>query len=79
MPRLMTFWFASLIAVACITAAVVRAQQPRVILPQLLSGGDVGVRISGADQKGLPIGEVVVRIDGEWLRLSDNPRVRRVN
>ena len=79
MARLMAFWFASLIVVAGVTAAMVRAQPPRVIPPQVLSGPDVGVRISGSDNNGLPIGEVVVQIDGEWVRLSDNPRVRRVN
>lgn len=36
------------------------------VTPRVLSGADVGFRIEG-QRGGVPVGKVVVRIDGEWV------------
>ena len=33
---------------------------------RVLTGEDIGVRIIGTSLSGAPIGEVVVRMDGQW-------------
>jgi hypothetical protein len=47
--------------------------------PRIVSGPDLGFRIE-ADQKGTPIGKLVIRVDGEWIeaRVAALPGVRPV-
>lgn len=47
--------------------------------PRIVSGPDVGFRIEGR-QKGAPVGQLVVRIDGKWVEarfgtLNMDPRI----
>ena len=47
--------------------------------PRIASGPDFGFRIE-ADQKGTPIGKLVIRVDGKWIeaRVAAVPGVRPV-
>jgi hypothetical protein len=63
-------WTLSLIVVAAIAG---RAQSFRSIAPdflieneQVISGDDVGFRIERT-QDGLPVGRVVIKVDGKWV------------
>jgi hypothetical protein len=69
--KLALLWTVSLILVSAMTAA---AQLPREAAPiedplegsTILMGGDVGFRLERV-RDGVPIGHVVVRIDGRWV------------
>jgi hypothetical protein len=41
----------------------------------VVSGADLGFRIEGQDLKGLPFGRLVVKIDGDWVPVSDSIRM----
>jgi hypothetical protein len=83
MPRLLTrYWkLAALWALSLVVVSVTssRAQAPQQAVsesllrsflllegPVIVSGNDVGVRIERI-KDGLPVGKVVVRIDGKWV------------
>jgi hypothetical protein len=59
-------WLLSLV----VAVSVVRAQVfelPRPLPePRIVSGADFGFRIE-ADQRGTPVGKLVVRVDGKWI------------
>ena len=70
--RLAVLWVLSLIVTGVLTAS---AQGPRPPLggevmvteaPKIVSGPDIGFRIERT-QNGIPLGKVVVRIDGRWV------------
>lgn len=44
---------------------------------RVLSGSDVGFRIDGRSRDGVPIGALVVRIDGKWVSPQFQSSVRR--
>ena len=57
------FWLVSLLVVA--NAQVF--EQPRILPePRVLSGPDVGFRVE-AQHGTLPIGKLVIRVDGKWI------------
>ena len=69
-------WMLSLVAVGAIasvlTSAQVQPQAPgqRPLLTQgttILSGSDIGFRLERTTQDGVPIGTLVVRVDGRWV------------
>lgn len=78
--RLGTLWTLSLVVVAVGSAW---AQAPRppdaggrfspLQLPTIVSGNDVGFRVERL-QNGIPIGKLVVRLDGRWVD-TDAPRI----
>jgi hypothetical protein len=72
MRKLYVLWLSSLVLVAVFASALTFAQTSRTE-PQILSGGDIGVRIDGTDPWGAPIGTVVVRLYGQWVELSSHP------
>jgi len=64
-------WALSLVAVGVISAS---AQTPRgrpgvslvTEAPTVVSGNDIGFRIERT-QNGIPVGKIVVRVDGRWV------------
>ena len=74
--KLAIAWFASLVAVAAVTASITVAQS-RPAEPRIVSGADIGFRIEGTDPRtGNPTGTLVVRVDGEWVEIMSAGRVR---
>ena len=73
-------WVVSLFLVS----AAVKAQvfEPPRLLPEphIVSGADVGFRIE-AEQGGVAVGRVMVRIDGKWIeaRVGNVPGTRRLH
>jgi hypothetical protein len=61
---LLLFWVASLVLVSMATIAV--AQTRRLPAP-MLSGNDIGFRVDGVDQKGKPVGTLMLRFNGDWV------------
>jgi hypothetical protein len=63
--KLALIWILSLIAVSAIKSS---AQSNLLILPspEVLSGSDVGFRLERV-RDGVPIGVLVVRVDGHWI------------
>lgn len=45
--------------------------------PRVLSGSDLGFRIDGMSRDGVPIGTLVVRVDGKWVPPQFQSTVRR--
>ena len=71
--KLAILWALSLVAVSVLSsfAQGQRGQQPPgfpliTVAPTVVSGNDVGFRIERT-QDGLPVGRVVVRVDGRWV------------
>ena len=63
---LFTFlWIASLFVVATIARAQVYRLNP-LPEPKVVSGPDIGIRIE-AEQNGVPVGPLVIKINGEWV------------
>ena len=78
--RLVMAWVLSLVGTGVLTAA---AQAPRAPLgpeamiteaPKIISGPDVGFRVERT-QNGIPLGKIVVRIDGRWVDTGANTTV----
>jgi hypothetical protein len=69
--KLAFLWAFSLIAAGAIVASA-QAQRGRpgfnllTETPVVVSGGDIGFRVERT-QDGIPIGRVVIRIDGRWV------------
>ena len=76
---LAVLWVVSLFVVASAVKAQVFELPRRLPEPRVVSGPDFGFRIE-ADQKGTPIGTLVVRVDGKWIeaRVATTPGVRPV-
>jgi hypothetical protein len=79
MPALLTrywkvaiLWALSLVVVSALSssAQTQRAERPGsslpTVSPTVVSGSDVGFRIERT-QDGIPVGKVVVRVDGRWV------------
>jgi hypothetical protein len=58
-------WVASLLVVATIARAQVYPINP-LPEPRVVFGPDFGIRIEG-EQNGVPVGTVVVKINGKWV------------
>jgi hypothetical protein len=71
--KLLLLWALSLVLVSAITAAA-QARQGRPNVPDaftlesptILTGADVGFRLIRV-RDGVPVGQMVVRIDGRWV------------
>jgi hypothetical protein len=71
--KVLAAWALSLVVVGVLTAAAqVRPPQARTVdpmtlaSPTILTGGDVGFRLERV-RDGVPVGRVVVRVDGHWV------------
>jgi hypothetical protein len=68
---------ALLIGAALIGASAAWAQFPRNSEPMVLSGPDVGFKVTGTDLRtGLPSGVWVVRMQGKWVEVTSEPTIR---
>jgi hypothetical protein len=63
-------WLASLIAVG----AWAPAPQGE---PKVISGGDIGFRVD-RQERGVPMGRLVVRVNGQWVEAGFAPGISRV-
>jgi hypothetical protein len=67
------FWIVVIVlALATVrwTYAQVIAVKP--VTPTVLTGGDIGFRVEG-DRAGTPVGEIVVKINGQWVAADVSP------
>jgi hypothetical protein len=68
---------ALLAGAALIGASAAWAQFPRSTEPMVLSGADVGFKVTGTDLRtGLPTGVWVVRMQGKWVEVTSEPAIR---
>ena len=68
---------ALLAGAALIGTSVAWAQFPRSTEPMVLSGADVGFKVTGTDLRtGLPTGMWVVRMQGKWVEVTSAPSIR---
>ena len=83
--KLTLAWILSLVAVAALASALTSAQAPPpqalgIPVPEItegtviLSGNDIGFRVERT-RDGMPIGTLVVRIDGRWVEAGSSVRV----
>ena len=63
--RWIAAWVISLVAVGGLVASAQRLT----ISPTLVSGDDIGFRIERTAE-GLPIGKLVIRVDGRWVDVA---------
>ena len=72
-------WVLSLFVVASAVKAQVFEIPRPLPEPKVVSGADFGFRVE-ADQKGTPVGKLVIRVDGKWIeaRVAADSGVRRV-
>jgi hypothetical protein len=72
--KLIVLWALSLVVVGVLSAS---AQNDRLtISPQFVNGDDIGFRIERTVD-GVPVGRLVVRVDGRWVNVespSSTPR-----
>ena len=85
MRKWIALWLASLAVVGGLTSALMRAQAPSQVPPpftsqpppaRVLSGADIGFRVESISQTGQPIGTLVIRVNGEWVRVGFAQNVR---
>jgi hypothetical protein len=76
---LAALWVMSLFMVASAVKAQVYEPPRPLPEPRVVSGPDFGFRIEG-DQGGVPVGRLVVRVNGKWIeaRVGNSPGVRPV-
>ena len=72
-------WFASFVAAALTSAMLAQNRLPNRVPPRILSGSDIGFRVERTDPSGRPVGTWLLRIDGDWVEISPEPIVRRLN
>lgn len=69
-------WAVSLVVVAVVASAQVARPAIPLKEPKVLSGADVGFRVTSM-QGDVPTGEIVVRVNGEWIQVDLAPRLVR--
>ena len=76
---LAVLWILSLFVVSSIVKAQVFEVPRPLPEPRIVSGPDVGFRIE-SDQGGIPVGRLVIRVDGKWVeaRIGTPPGARPV-
>ena len=67
------FWVTLLVlTVAAAAWTYAQAVMINPVTPTVLTGGDIGFRVNG-DRGGTPVGELVVKINGQWVAADFNP------
>ena len=87
MRNWIVLWLASLVVVAVLASALMRAQttpeelkrraQEQLPGSRVISGNDIGFRMEGTNQAGEPVGKLVVRIDGQWVVATSKMSIQR--
>jgi hypothetical protein len=69
---LVVAWVISLLVVGAWSRVTAQrsSEEPRVI-----SGNDLGFRVNSAGKNGVPVGALVVRIDGKWVDTELSPKM----
>ena len=87
MRKWIAIWLASLITVAGLSSALIRAQARIPPFPQapppaaevtILSGSDIGFRVEG-NKDGNAVGTLMVRINGTWVKAMFSPTSTRLS
>jgi hypothetical protein len=81
--KLAVVWSLSLMVVSVVSRAQARQQPPPENMPRqfllegpaIVSGNDLGFRIERT-KDGVPVGKVVVRIDGKWVDTAPSEPAR---
>lgn len=85
MRKVVLLWFASLVFVGAVASGLTAAAQNRLAPPpelmmmqnmHVLSGDDIGFRVERM-RDGVPVGKVVVRVDGRWVDADSPMRAAR--
>ena len=77
--KLAMLWVISLLTVGVISSSAQPGRQPGLdldrvtVTPEVVFGNDVGFRIERT-QDGIPIGRIVVRLDGRWVETKTEAR-----
>lgn len=66
-----TVWLTSLVGVG------IWAQTPGQPDQKVLSGGDIGFRVE-RQERGTPVGKLVVRVNGQWVEAAFSAGISRV-
>ena len=66
-----------LVVVGLLASVVVPAQVSRT-QPRVISGGDLGFRVTGTDTQRRPIGALVIRVNGEWVEPAEQVGPKRL-
>jgi hypothetical protein len=87
MRKWIGLWLMSVVVVAVLASALMRAQatpeelkrraQDQLPGSRIISGNDIGFRMEGTNQAGQPVGTLVVRIDGEWVATANKMSIQR--
>jgi hypothetical protein len=78
MRKWLALWLTSLITVAVLTSALMRAQTQQVPpAPRILSGGDIGFRVEDIVD-GRAVGTLMVRVDGTWVPTTASVAPKRL-
>jgi len=86
MRKWIAIWLVSLIAVAGLTSALVRAQiappfgrsRADLATAPIFSGADIGFRVEGT-QSGQVIGTLMVRVKGQWVEAGFSGSLNRLS
>ena len=71
--RRQLFWIMVVVlALAGARWAYAQAIMVNPVTPKVLFGNDVGFRVEG-DRAGTPVGEIVVKINGQWVAADVSP------
>lgn len=71
---------AAVAAVVSLAAGVAYAQRlfgTEPLTPTVMSGADVGFRVEG-QRAGRPVGQLVIRVNGQWLEVEFGTVVRQL-
>ena len=71
MRKIIALWLLSLALVGGLAAAVT-AQVARPVAPKVFSGEDLGFRVDGLNLNGMPVGHLVIRINGDWVEVGSS-------
>ena len=63
-----SLWVVSLVVVAVVASAQVARPQMPVREPKIISGADLGFRVTSMGER--PAGQLMIRVNGEWLEVE---------
>jgi hypothetical protein len=71
--------FAILAIIATTVWATAQALETKAVTPKVITGADIGFRVVGIRGGNTPVGEIVVRVNGEWIEadFATDPRPLR--
>ena len=70
-------WIVTLVGLVVAVLGVWASAQAPEQAPVVISGGDIGFQVESR-QGGIPVGRLVVRVDGRWVEAQFSTGVRRL-